>query len=84
MLPHPVGIVISKKAIIGNKCVIYQGVTIGTIKFSTEKEYPKIRNEVIIYANSIIVGNIEIGNHAIIGANKIINYDVKIGEIITK
>ena len=72
--PHPVGIVIGMKVQLGDNCEIYQNVTIGTKntkEFKTAK-YPKIGNNVIIYPNSIIIGDIEIGDNAIIGAGSIV------------
>jgi serine O-acetyltransferase len=76
--PHPVGIVISKHVAIGNNCKIYQNVTIGA-KSDEEAillKYPKIGNNVTIYAGAVIIGDISIGNNAIIGANAFINKSV--------
>ena len=66
------GVVISRLAIIGNDCRIYQHVTIGAGKGG----YPIIGNNVTIYANSVVVGNIRIGDNCIIGANSFVNVDV--------
>lgn len=66
------GVVISRMAIIGNDCRIYQHVTIGAGKGG----YPIIGNNVTIYANSVVVGNIRIGDNCIIGANSFVNVDV--------
>ncbi|WP_283647906.1 serine O-acetyltransferase [Hafnia paralvei] len=74
-LPHPIGIVIGKKANIGNNCTIYQNVTIG-VKNSEDVNYPKIGDNVTIYSGCCIVGDITIGNNVIIGANSLILSDV--------
>ena len=66
------GVVVSRLAIIGNNCRIYQHVTIGAGKGG----YPIIGNNVTIYANSVVVGNIRIGDNCIIGANSFVNVDV--------
>lgn len=75
-MPHPVGIVITEKAILGNNCTIYQNVTIGNKNGS-----PTLGNNVIIYANSVIIGKINIGDNAIIGAGSIVLKDIPANEI---
>ena len=66
--PHPVGIVISKFATVGKNCTIYQNVTIGKGKFSEKNntDVPVIGDNVVIYANSVIIGGVKIGNNAVI------------------
>ena len=79
IFPHPYGIVISELAKIGNECIIYQNVTIGTDKSEhggIEEFYPTIDSRVTIYANSVIAGNVRIGNNAIIGANSVVLEDI--------
>lgn len=65
-LHHPLGIVVGMGAVIGRNVTIYQGVTIGG---SRSGKYPKIGNNVIIYANATIIGGAVIGDDAVIGAN---------------
>lgn len=77
--PHPIGIVIATNGEIGKNCVIYQNVTIGTKSKAVEKDinsYPKIGDNVIIYAGACVVGGIKIGNNVIIGANTVVTTDV--------
>lgn len=56
-LPHPVGIVISKRAKIGANVTIYQNTTIGGYSIKTDK-FPVIEDNAIIYANCLIAGNV--------------------------
>lgn len=76
--PHPVGIVIGMKVKMGMNCEIYQNVTIGTKETADFKngKYPEIGNNVIIYPNSLIIGNIKIGDNSIIGAGSVVLSDV--------
>lgn len=76
--PHPVGIVIGMKVKIGMNCEIYQNVTIGTKDTSDflNGKYPEIGNNVIIYPNSLIIGDIKIGDNSIIGAGSVVLSDV--------
>ena len=72
---HPIGIVIHPKAIIGKNCSIYQNVTIGTDGKSPEN-IPTIGDNVIIYANAVLFGKINVGNNAKIGAGSVVTHDV--------
>lgn len=81
-LYHPIGIVIGEGVKIGENVTIYQNVTLGRRKQEIE-EYPKIGNNVTIYANSVIIGNITIGNGAIIGCGAIVLKDVKENSVCT-
>lgn len=74
-MPHPYNIVIGDNVKIGNKCCIYQGVTIGTSK-QYENKYPIIGNNVTIYTGAVVVGNIRIGDNVIIGANAVVLTDI--------
>lgn len=79
--PHAIGIVIGNGSKIGKNVTIYQNVTIGR-KDKNISEYPVIEDNVIIYCNSIILGNIKIGKGAIIGAGAIVLRDVQPGEVV--
>ncbi|MCA0935172.1 hypothetical protein LCL85_06375 [Vibrio alginolyticus] len=76
-IPHPVGIVIGKSngVSIGDNCTIMQNVTIG-VKLLGDKKGPTLGNSVFIGANSVIVGEINIGEGAVIGANCFVDFDV--------
>lgn len=68
VIGHPVSIVIGDKVIIGDNVKIYQCVTIG----QKNNKYPRIGNNVVIYPNSVIVGDITIGDNCIIGAGSVV------------
>lgn len=75
--PHPVGIVINGNVKFGNNCTIYQNVTIGdSMSPNSENRYPTIGNNVTIYANSVIIGGITVGDNAVIGAGSVVIKDV--------
>lgn len=69
---NALGIVISREVSIGTNCKIYQHVTIG----AGHGGYPEIGNNVTIYSNSVIVGNIKIGDNCVIGACSFVNTNV--------
>jgi serine O-acetyltransferase len=76
LLPHPNGIVVHPRAIIGPNCLLFQQVTIGTRIGSA---VPTIGGHVDIGAGAKILGAVRIGDHARIGANAVVLIDVPEG-----
>jgi serine O-acetyltransferase len=73
-IDHGTGIVIGETCEIGNNVKIYQGVTLGALsvekKLAQTKRHPTIKDNVIIYAQAVILGgNTVIGKNSIIGGN---------------
>lgn len=69
IIDHGVGVVIGETSIIGDNCIIYQGVTLGGTGKETGKRHPTIGNNVMIGSGAKILGNIYIGNNVKVGAN---------------
>lgn len=57
---------------IGRNCQVWQGVTIGKLRSGLEEPRPVIGDNVKIYANSLVLGGITIGDNAIIGAASVV------------
>jgi putative colanic acid biosynthesis acetyltransferase WcaB len=75
---HGVGLVINGFAVIGDYCVLRHGVTIGNI-MREDGSYtgaPIIGSRVEFGANSVALGEIEIGNGARIGAGAVLLSDL--------
>ena len=70
-LPHAIGIVIGKGAVIESGVTIYQGVTIGLIEDEKGKA-AHIESGAVIYAGAKILGEITIGKNAKVGANAVV------------
>ncbi|MCR5819621.1 MAG: serine acetyltransferase [Bacteroidaceae bacterium] len=90
-IDHGTGVVIGATCIIGNNVKLYQGVTLGAKSFPVDADgnpikgiarHPILGNNVIVYANSTILGRIHIGNDAVIGGNIWVTEDVAPGERI--
>lgn len=77
-IPHPIGVVIGEGVVIGKNCSIYQQVTLG----QNRGEYPAIGDDVVIYSGAKIIGNIHVGNGAVVGANAVITKNVNDFEIV--
>ena len=77
---HATGIVINPETIIGNNLLIRHGVTIGN-KYVGSK-CPNIGNNVDIGCNSIIIGDVKIGDFVTIGAGTIITKTIPSNSIV--
>lgn len=79
---HIGGIVINGKSKIGKNVNILNGVLIGYEPRGKRKGCPVIGDEVWIGSNSVIVGNIEIGNNVLIAPNSFVNFNVPNNSIV--
>lgn len=77
-IDHGTGVVIGETACIGNHVKIYQGVTLGAISFPRDergniirdkKRHPTLEDDVTVYAEATILGDVTIGKGAVIGGN---------------
>ncbi|MCX7983937.1 MAG: serine acetyltransferase [Bacteroidetes bacterium] len=80
-IDHGTGIVIGESTIIGNNVKIYQGVTLGALsvdkKLAKSKRHPTIEDNVVIYAQAVILGGeTVVGHHSIIGGNVWLTHSV--------
>lgn len=67
LIGHGLGIIFSK-AKYSDYLIVFQNVTIG----SQDGHYPVIGERVVIYPNSVVVGNTKIGNDCVIGAGTVL------------
>jgi serine O-acetyltransferase len=91
-IDHGTGVVIGETTIIGNNVKIYQGTTLGAMSFPKDergriikgqKRHPTIKDDVTIYAEATILGNVTIGKGAIIGGNVWVKQSVPAGYTVT-
>ncbi len=75
-IDHGMGVVIGESAIIGDDVMLNHDVTIGARGYDLGKRHPTLKNDVIVGAGARILGNITIGEHAVISANSVILKDV--------
>ncbi|MDD5458806.1 MAG: serine O-acetyltransferase [Phycisphaerae bacterium] len=77
-IDHGTGVVIGETTIIGDNVKIYQGTTLGALSFRKDKDgriikggkrHPTIEDNVTIYAEATILGDVVIGKDSIIGGN---------------
>lgn len=76
-IDHGTGVVIGETTVIGNHVKLYQGVTLGARSFTLDEQghprnvprHPILEDNVVVYANSSILGRITIGCDSVIGGN---------------
>jgi serine O-acetyltransferase len=71
-IDHGMGVVIGETAIVGDDCLIYQGVTLGGTGKERGKRHPTLGNRVIVGTGAKVLGNIEIGDNTRIGAGSVV------------
>jgi len=85
-IDHGTGVVIGETSIIGKNVKIYQGVTLGALsvkkKLQSKKRHPTIEDDVVIYANSTILGGeTVIGAGSVIGGNTWLTESIPPGSV---
>ncbi len=92
-IDHGTGVVIGETAIIGERVRLYQAVTLGAKRFTSDTEgklekgqprHPIVEDDVVIYAGATLLGRITIGQGATIGGNVWLTRDVLPGSHITQ
>ncbi len=90
-IDHGTGVVIGETTIIGKNVKLYQGVTLGALSFTVDengniikggKRHPTIEDDVVIYAEATILGDVSIGKGAVIGGNVWIKTDIGAGKTV--
>ncbi len=91
-IDHGTGVVIGETTIIGDNVKIYQGTTLGAMSFPKDergkiikggKRHPTIEDNVTIYAEATILGDIVIGKDSVIGGNVWIRESVPAGVTVS-
>ncbi len=75
-IDHGMGVVIGETAVIGDRCTLYQGVTLGGMSIEKGKRHPTIGDDVVVGAGAMLLGPITVGDRARIGANAVVLKDV--------
>ena len=70
------GIVIGETAVIGNDVSIFHGVTLGGTGKEAGDRHPKVGNGVILQDSATVLGNIRVGDGAVITAKSIVTKPV--------
>jgi len=72
LIDHGSGVVIGETAVIGNHCILYQGVTLGGTGKDKGKRHPTLGNNVTVGSGAKILGPFKIGDGAKIASNAVV------------
>ena len=84
-IDHGTGVVIGETCIIGRRCRLYQGVTLGALSFDKDDQgvlvkgqprHPILEDAVTVYAGATILGRVTIGEGSVIGGNVWLTHSV--------
>ncbi len=79
VLIHPNQVTIGSGVEIGDDCLVFHGVTIGT---GPTPGVPKIGSRVDIYVGACVLGGVTVGDDVMIGANCVVTRDVPSGSVV--
>ncbi|MEB3331350.1 MAG: serine O-acetyltransferase [Synechococcaceae cyanobacterium] len=75
-IDHGMGVVIGETSVIGDQCLLYQGVTLGGTGKEHGKRHPTLENNVVVGAGAKVLGAIQVGANTRIGAGSVVLRDV--------
>ena len=76
-IDHGAGVVIGATAVVEEGVIIYQGVTLGGKgDGKVGKRHPTVKRGAVIYAGAKVLGDITVGECAIVGASSVVRQDV--------
>jgi len=84
-IAHQSGIIVHPDAILGDDCMIRQGVSIGRASnrgAGIRSQAPIIGDGVDIGAGAVVIGGITVGDFAVIGPNAVVMTNVPAGTIV--
>jgi serine O-acetyltransferase len=71
-IDHGMGVVIGETSVIGDNCLLYQGVTLGGTGKEHGKRHPTLRDNVVVGAGAKVLGAITVGTNTRIGAGSVL------------
>ncbi|HGY5550850.1 MAG TPA: serine O-acetyltransferase EpsC, partial [Prochlorococcus sp.] len=74
---HGMGVVIGETSEVGNRCLVYQGVTLGGTGKEHGKRHPTLAENVVVGAGAKVLGAIQVGANTRIGAGSVVVMDVE-------
>lgn len=81
-IDHGMGVVIGETSEIGDDVLMYQGAVLGGTSRQKTKRHPTIRDRVIIGADAVVLGAIEIGEGARVGSGSVVVKPVPAGATV--
>ncbi|HAA16684.1 MAG TPA: serine O-acetyltransferase, partial [Cytophagales bacterium] len=70
------GTVVGETSVIGDHVFLFHNVTLGGTGHAAGDRHPKVGNHVVIGTGATLLGNLHIGDHAVIAAGSVVLKDV--------
>ncbi len=92
-IDHGTGVVIGETALIGERVRLYQNVTLGAKRFTTDAQghlekgqprHPILEDDVVVYAGATVLGRVTLGQGCTVGGNVWLTQDVPPGAHVTQ
>jgi len=80
-LIHPRNILIGEGVEIGEDCLIYHEVTIGT---GPVPGYPRLGDKVDVYVGARVLGGVAVGNRSLVGPNCVVSKNVPADTLVAQ
>lgn len=71
-IDHGMGVVIGETSVVGDQCLLYQGVTLGGTGKEHGKRHPTLMENVVVGAGAKVLGAITVGANTRIGAGSVV------------
>ena len=81
VIEHQGGVVVHGASVIGDRCIIRQGCTLGLKRIDEPTAAPVLEAGVEMGAGAVVLGGVRIGAGARIGANSVVLTDVPAGAL---
>src|SRR5690606_28684233 len=82
LVPHYGCIVVNRRSVIGERCILMHGVTLGAKGKGTDLNVPRIGDDVYLGASAIVLGGVTVHHGATVGAAAVVTKDVPAGAIV--
>ncbi len=76
-IDHGMGVVIGETSEVGDRCLLYQGVTLGGTGKEGGKRHPTLESNVVVGAGAKVLGAICVGTNTRIGAGSVVVKNVE-------
>jgi len=72
LIDHGSGVVIGETAVVGDGCILFQGVTLGGTGKDNGKRHPTLERDVLVGSGAKVLGPFTVGRNSKIGCNAVV------------
>jgi serine O-acetyltransferase len=84
VIRHPTGIVVGHGVVAGSSCTLLHGITLGELHAdgSGDHVYPRLGSGVTLYCGSSVLGDVVVGDGAVVAAHALVIKDVPESSVV--